>query len=198
MAKLLVVNNLSLDGVMQAPGRAEEDTRGGFANGGWALPYNDAVMAREMGKGLSQEGALLFGRRTYEDFYRVWPHRADGNPYTDVLNRTQKYVASRTLTEPLPWENSALLNGDAASCVAELKSDLEGQITVLGSGDLLRTLIGQRLVDEYVLLIYPLLLGAGRRMFPDGVYIPLELTSSVTTTTGVAIASYRDLGSRKV
>ncbi len=197
MAKLVVVNNLSLDGVMQAPGRADEDTRGGFAHGGWALPYNDEVMAREMGKGMSQEGALLFGRRTYEDFYRVWPNRADGNPYTDVLNRTQKYVASRTLKEPLSWENSTLLNGDAASFVAELKSDLEGVISVLGSGDLLQTLIGERLVDEYVLLIHPLLLGAGRRMFPDGVHVPLQLTSSVTTTTGVVIATYRDPDSRK-
>lgn len=197
MAKLVVVNNLSLDGVMQAPGRADEDTRGGFAHGGWALPYNDEVMAREMGKGMSQEGALLFGRRTYEDFYRVWPNRADGNPYTDVLNRTQKYVASRTLKEPLSWENSTLLNGDAASFVAELKSDLDGVISVLGSGDLLQTLIGERLVDEYVLLIHPLLLGAGRRMFPDGVHVPLQLTSSVTTTTGVVIATYRDPDARK-
>src|SRR5712692_3117842 len=107
MSRVVVVNNLTLDGVMQAPGRPDEALRGGFEHGGWALPYNDEVMARAMGPGMAKGGPLLFGRRTYEDFYRVWPNRKD-NPFTEVLNNTQKYVASTTLKEPLPWANSTL------------------------------------------------------------------------------------------
>src|SRR3979411_680368 len=103
---ITVTNSVSLDGVMQAPGRADEDTRGGFAHGGWARPYADEVMGAEMGKGMSRPGVLLFGRRTYEALAAFWPHQTDGNPYTQVLNNTQKYVVSTTLAEPLPWQNS--------------------------------------------------------------------------------------------
>jgi dihydrofolate reductase len=105
MGKLVVVNHVTLDGVMQAPAGPNEDTRGGFAHGGWAVAGNDEVMGRKMAEGMAKEGALLFGRRTYEQFYRVWPDRAE-NPYTETLNNTPKYVASRSLTEPLPWSNS--------------------------------------------------------------------------------------------
>ncbi len=191
MADLTVVNNLSLDGVMQAPGRTDEDTRSGFEHGGWALPYSDEVMGREMGERMGGRGALLLGRRTYQDFHGVWPNRKDGNPFTEVLNNVQKYVASRTLEEPLPWQNSTLLSGDAVASVAELKSRVDGTITVLGSRDLLQTLIRAGLVDQYLLLIHPLLLGSGSRLFPDDVYARLELLNSVTTTTGVVIATYR-------
>src|SRR5437660_5318659 len=114
MSRVVVVNNVTLDGVMQAPARSDEDRRGGFEHGGWATPYADPLMWEGS---LGGEGALLFGRRTYEDFFAVWPHRAD-NPFTDVLNRTQKYVASSTLEEPLPWANSTLLPGDVARAVA--------------------------------------------------------------------------------
>ena len=107
MRKVVATISLSLDGVMQAPGRAGEDVRGGFEFGGWAQPYHDPVMAQTMGKGMSRGAELLFGRRTYEDFYDVWPKRTD-NPYSAILNRSQKYVASRTLRDPLPWENSTL------------------------------------------------------------------------------------------
>src|SRR5687768_1288091 len=112
MRKVTALISRSLDGVMQAPGRADEDTRGGFAHGGWALPYNDPDMMEEMGKGMAEAGPLLSRRRTYEDFFAVWPGRTD-NPYTEVLNRSQKYVAMRTLGEPLPWHDSRLAQGEA-------------------------------------------------------------------------------------
>jgi dihydrofolate reductase len=189
--RIVAVENVTLDGVMQAPGRADEDTRDGFAHGGWAVPYNDEVMARAMGERMATEGALLLGRRTYQDFHGYWPKQTD-NPYTEVLNRTRKYVASTTLIEPLPWENSLLLEGDAADAVANLKAnDAERNLAVLGSGDLLGSLMARDLVDEFLLLIHPLVLGVGRRLFPDGVAAPLRLVDSVTTTTGVIIATYR-------
>src|SRR5947208_2603629 len=122
MGKLMVVNNVSLDGVMQAPGRADEDRRGGFEHGGWAIPYNDEVMGRVMGERMARStGSLLLGRRTYEQFHSYWPHQTN-NPFTEVLNRTTKYVASTTLAEPLPWQNSELLKGNAVEAVVELKA----------------------------------------------------------------------------
>jgi len=191
MRKLMVINNLSLDGVMQAPGRPDEDRRGGFAHGGWSMPYNDAVKGRTMGEGMTKAVDLLFGRRTYEDFYSVWPKRTD-NPFTPVLNQSRKYVASRTLNESLPWENSTLLEGDAGDAVARLKQEPGNDLLVMGSGDLLAALIRRNLVDEYMLLIHPLVLGTGRRMFADdGAFETLTLVNSVPTTTGVIIATYR-------
>jgi dihydrofolate reductase len=191
MRKVTVTNNISLDGVMQAPGRPDEDTRGGFQRGGWALPYNDPVIGRVMGEGMAHTGALLLGRRTYEDFAGYWPHQKD-NPFTGVLDNVQKYVASRTLTEPLPWQNSTLLHGDAAEAVATLKSETGPDIAILGSGELIQSLRRRNLIDEYVLLIHPLLLGSGRRLFPDGgPSSELRLASSVITSTGVVIAIYQ-------
>jgi dihydrofolate reductase len=188
MRKIIVTNNLTLDGVMQSPGRPDEDTRGGFKHGGWGLPYNDAVMAKAMAEGMSQEGDLLFGRRTYEDFYKVWPGRKD-NPFTEVLDRTHKYVVSTTLKEPLPWKNSSLLS--SVDDVAKLKQQPGKALGILGSGELFRSLFRRGLVDEYVLLIYPLVLGEGRRMFDnDGAFAKLRLTKSISTTTGVIIASF--------
>jgi dihydrofolate reductase len=194
MAKLVVTENITLDGVMQGPARPDEDVRGGFELGGWATPYADEVMGREMGKRMGGGGSLLLGRRTYEDFFEVWPNRK-GNPYTEALNAARKYVASRTLSEPLPWQNSTLLEGDAVDGVAALKQSGE-DLRVLGSGELVRALVGQELIDEYLLLIYPLVLGSGRRLFPDGVKLPLELKESVTTSTGVVIATYHPAESR--
>jgi dihydrofolate reductase len=191
MRKIVVTNSLTLDGVMQAPGRADEDERGGFQHGGWALGYRDAVMMEAMGKGMAEAGPMLFGRRTYQDFFKVWPGRTD-NPFTAVLDNAQKYVASRTLREPLPWQNSTLLSGDAAESVAELKKQPGKDIVVLGSGDLLQTLMRHGLVDVYVLLIHPLVLGRGRRLFGEGApRTALRLVGSVTTTTGVLIATYQ-------
>ena len=192
MGKLVVVNHMTLDGVMQAPARADEDIRGGFAHGGWATANNDEVMAatlgRRMAEGGSGRGGLLLGRRTYEDFYAVWPSRT-GDPVSDLLNRTPKYVVSRTLTEPLPWSNSFLIDGDPTEAVAELKQALAG-LTILGSGELIATLMAADLIDEYLLLIHPLVFGTGRRLFPDGVHASLRLSDSVITTKGVIIVTY--------
>jgi dihydrofolate reductase len=194
MSRVVVINNLTLDGVMQAPGRPDEDVRDGFEHGGWALPYNDEVMGRVMGERMAQGGPLLLGRRTYEDFAGFWPKQRD-NPFTEVLDNVQKYVASRTLEQPLPWSNSTLLEGDAAEAVAKLREPVGADIAVLGSGELVQSLMRHDLIDEYVLLIHPLVLGAGRRLFPqDSPFAALRLRDSVTTTTGVVIATYQPAG----
>jgi dihydrofolate reductase len=190
VSKVVVNNHVTLDGVMQGPGRPDEDPRGGFNHGGWALPHNDEVMARVMGQRMAEGGSLLLGRRTYEDFYGFWPGQKD-NPFTEVLNDVQKHVASTTLTEPLPWSNSTLLEGDAAEAVAKLKEQPGKDLVILGSGELVKSLIRRNLIDEYVLLIHPLVLGSGRRLFPDGAFTALRLVDSVTTTTGVLIATYQ-------
>jgi dihydrofolate reductase len=190
MPKLVVFTSVTLDGVMQAPGRPDEDTRDGFAHGGWAVPYMDPVMARVAAEGMAQAGPLLFGRRTYEDFHGFWPEQTD-NPFTEVLQASRKYVASTTLREPLPWANSTLLTGDAAGAVARLKREPGPDLTVLGSGELVQALRRADLVDVYVLQVHPLVLGSGRRLFPEGgPPAALRLTDSVTTTTGVVIATY--------
>jgi dihydrofolate reductase len=190
MRKIVVTNSLTLDGVMQAPGRPDEDQRGGFEHGGWAMAYKDPVMMQAMGEGMGQGADLLFGRRTYEDFFAVWPGRKN-NPFTAVLDNSQKYVASRTWRGPLPWQNSTLLSGDVPEIVAHLKEQPGKDIVVLGSGDLLQTLMRHRLVDLYVLLIHPLVLGRGRRLFGDDAQrAALRLVKSVTTTTGVVIGTY--------
>jgi dihydrofolate reductase len=190
MSNVVVINHLTLDGVMQAPGRPDEDRRGGFEHGGWSPPYGDEVMGRVMGAGMATSGALLLGRRTYEDFASYWPNQGD-NPFTAVLNASQKYVASRTLEEPLPWSNSTLLKGDVADAVAALKEQSGKDLVVLGSGELVRTLARHNLVDRYLLTIHPLVLGSGRRLFADGgAPAALRLVDTVTTTTGVIIATY--------
>jgi dihydrofolate reductase len=190
MSDVTMFTSLTLDGVMQAPGRPDEDRRGGFAHGGWAQPYNDPVMASVAAEGMANSGSLLLGRRTYEDFYSFWPHQTD-NPFTEVLDNAQKYVASTTLAEPLPWRNSTLLEGDAAEAVAGLKQQPGKDLVVLGSGELARSLMRRDLVDRYVLLIHPLVLGSGRRLFTDGgTFAALRLVHARTTTTGVVIATY--------
>lgn len=190
MRKIVAVISLSLDGVMQAPGRKDEDTRGGFEHGGWAGPYFDPVAMRTMGEGMAAGGPMLFGRRTYEDFFKVWPGRTD-NPFSKVLDEGEKLVASRTLVEPLPWQNSTLLAGEAAQTVGRLKQQPGKDVVVLGSGELLRTLFASGLVDQLVLSIHPLVLGRGRRLFADGASrAALRLVRSVPTTTGVLIATY--------
>jgi dihydrofolate reductase len=186
-----VFTSLTLDGVMQAPGRPDEDRRGGFEHGGWAQPYNDPVMASVAAEGMANGGALLLGRRTYEDFFSFWPNQTD-NPFTAVLDNTQKYVASRTLQEPLPWRNSTLLEGDAAEAVARLKQQPGKDMVVLGSGELVQSLLRRDLVDQFMLLIHPLVLGSGRRLFGDGgAPAALRLADTKTTTTGVVIATYQ-------
>jgi dihydrofolate reductase len=183
MGKVVLVEHLSLDGVVQGPAAVDEDTRGGFARGGWAVAGNDEVMGAVLGKGMGGEGALLFGRRTYEQFHGYWPRQTDGNPFTDVLNRTRKYVVSRTLREPLSWENSVLV-GDVGDV-----NGIDDPLTVLGSGVLARELMRRGFIDEWLLMVHPVVLGTGRRLF-DGVEADLRLVESVTTTTGVVIVRY--------
>lgn len=192
MSRVVVNNSVTLDGVMQAPGRPDEDPRGGFEHGGWAAPYFDSVMADLAGEGIGRGGALLFGRRTYEDFAAFWPNQSEDNPFTTVLNNFQKYVASTTLKEPLSWSNSTLLKGDATESVARLKEQPGEDLVILGSGVLIQSLMRRNLIDEYVLLIHPLVLGSGRRLFTDdGSFAALRLVDTKTTTSGVVIATYQ-------
>ncbi len=188
MGKLVVLMHLTLDGVMQAPGRPDEDPRDGFTHGGWAAPRGATIDMASLGMGETE--ALLFGRRTYEDFYAFWPHQAD-NPYTGMLNAMQKYVASTTLREPLPWQHSTLISGDVAEAVAGLKAQLAGNLLIMGSGVLLQSLMRHNLVDRYALLIHPLVLGAGRRLFETGgPPAELQLIGATTTASGVIAATY--------
>ncbi|MDT7790211.1 MAG: hypothetical protein QOF58_8630, partial [Pseudonocardiales bacterium] len=176
---------MTLDGVVQSPGRADEDTGGGFAHGGWAAAYSDEVLAAEMGKGMAHTGAMLFGRRTWRDFITAWASATDGNPFTAHMNAATKYVVSRSLTDASAWENSVLLRGidDVAA--------LDGSLSIVGSASLVRSLHAAGMVDHCTLVIHPLTLGSGARLF-DGP-APLtefSLTGSVTTTKGVIVAHY--------
>jgi dihydrofolate reductase len=192
MSRIIAINHVTIDGVMQAPGRPDEDRRGGFQYGGWAQAGNDAVMGQVLGERVARGGALLFGRRTYEDFAAFWPNQPEPNPFTAVLNNIQKYVVSQTLEEPLPWGASTLLKGDAAEAVSRLKEQSEQDIAIMGSGELIQSLAPHNLIDEYLLMIHPLILGTGRRLFPDGTsFAALRLVNSVPTTTGVIIATYQ-------
>ena len=192
MARINATMSISLDGVIQAPGRSDEDTRDGFERGGWAVPYGDDVMMQKMGEGMSGASAMLFGRRTYSDFAGYWPHQTDGNPYTEALNRRDKYVASSTLSEPLPWENSILLSGDVPAAVTALKQQQGKDVVILGSGQLIRSLMAHNLIDEFLLMIHPVVLGSGQRLFADGgAPAAFALVDSTATTTGVVIATYR-------
>ncbi len=192
--RLVVIDFMSLDGVVQAPGGSEEDTDGGFAHGGWSMPFfDDATMGVAIGEEMENTDALLFGRRTWEGMAAAWPERA-GDPYADQMNSTEKYVASRSLTQNdmARWDNSRLLpSGDVAGAVAALKAKDGGDIQVWGSSQLVRFLVTEDLVDEYRLMIEPILLGGGKRIFPDdGVARSLTLQSVTPASTGVIIASY--------
>jgi dihydrofolate reductase len=189
--KITVTNHMTLDGVMQAPAGADEDRAGGFQHGGWAADDNDAVMGEEMARGMARRGALLLGRRTYEHFFSFWPKQTN-NPFTAVLNDTQKYVASHTLKDPLPWQNSTLLSGDAAEAVARMKANGGPDLAVLGSGELIESLMTRNLVDELLVMIHPVVLGKGKRLFREGgPYAALRLIDSKVTTKGVVMATYR-------
>ena len=191
MSRIVAFIHLTLDGVMQGPARSDEDTRNGFRHGGWATGYDDPVMGRAVGESMGNTGAILLGRRTYQDFYNVWPKRTD-NPFTPVLNNTLKYVASRTLAEPLPWMNSKLLPGNAEDSVAALRQQPGKDIVILGSGALVQSLLRRSLVDELMLTIHPIILGSGRRLFADDdTFAKLELLQATPTTKGVIVARYQ-------
>lgn len=182
---------VTLDGVVQGLGRPDEDTRDGFRYGGWGPRYNDEVMGRELGKGMAQPGDMLFGRRTWQDFVTAWGRATDGNPFTAHMNAATKYVVSRTLPGVDAWQNSILLRGDAVDTVAELKAQPGNDLSINGSASLVRSLHAAGLIDHYTLLIHPLTLGSGARLF-DGPApaTDFELTGSVTTSKGVIIAHY--------
>ena len=192
--QIILSDFMSLDGVVQAPGGREEDTDGGFAHGGWSHPYFDEqAMGAAIGDVMASTEALLFGRRTWQTMAAAWPGRA-GDPFADQMNAIAKYVASRTLTEDdLTWSNSNLLPGDdAIGAIRELRERDGGGIQVMGSASLAAQLVEHDLVDEYRLMIEPILLGGGKRVFPeDGQARPLELVSTATASTGVLICTYR-------
>ena len=194
MRRIVVSDFISLDGVVQAPGAREEDPDGGFEHGGWSMRYFDAAtMGSAIDELLGQTEALLFGRRTWQVMAGAWPGRA-GDPFADRMNEIIKYVASRTLSEDdLSWTNSHLLPADdAIGAVRELKAADGGDIQIMGSASLVRQLIESDLVDEYRLMIEPVILGGGKRLFPeDGVMRGLELVDTILSSTGVHICTYR-------
>jgi len=190
----IVVNEfMSLDGVVQAPGGAEEDTEGGFAHGGWSMPYFDPeVMGSIIGQEMDAADALLFGRRTWQGMAAAWPERA-GDPYADQINAIKKYVVSGTLTQAdLTWNNTTLLSpDDPVADIAALRRQNGGDVLIWGSVSLVKTLLVEELVDELNLMIEPILLGGGKRVFPeDGAARPLQLIRCTTASTGVQICTY--------
>lgn len=188
MGKVIVMNGVTLDGVMQSPARPDEDTRGGFAHGGWAVPYSDAATVAKMGERMGEDRAWLFGRRTYEDLLAIW--NARGGPFKDALNNAEKYVASSNPKARLEWPNSTLLHGDVPAAVTKLKESRDTNLVIMGSGVLIGSLMAADVIDEYLLTIAPLVLGTGRRLFNGGAPAPLRLLESSATSTGVLIAVY--------
>jgi dihydrofolate reductase len=191
--RVVVTEFMSLDGVVQAPGGAEEDVDGAFAHGGWSGPYFDPeVMGTAIGEGMNTAEALLYGRRTWQGMAAAWPDRA-GDPYADQMNAIKKYVASRTLTQDdMTWNTTLLSADNAIGDIAELRAQDGGDLVIWGSASLVTALLAQGLVDELNLMIEPILLGGGKRIFPeDGTARPLELVKTVTAGTGVQICTYR-------
>ena len=195
--RIILSDFMSLDGVVQAPGGKKEDTDGGFEHGGWSMRFFDAeAMGPVFDEAIQTTEALLFGRRTWQTMASAWPRRA-GDPFADRMNEMPKYVASRTLkAEDLDWTNSSLLPGDdAIGAIRDLRSGDGGDIQVMGSSSLAAQLVSNDLVDEYRLMLEPILLGGGKRIFPqDGRARRLELVSTKPTSTGVLICTYRPAG----
>ena len=192
--KLVVTTFLTLDGVMQAPGGPEEDPSGDFSLGGWGVTQWDDVMVEHMGEGMwgSKSFDLVLGRKTYEIFAAHWPYSDE--PGAELLNSATKYVASTTL-DSVDWTNSQLLEGDVPTAVAQLKEEDGPELQVHGSANFIQTLLEHDLVDEFRLMIFPVVVGKGKRLFGDGT-VPggLKLTDSKTSTTGVVIATYQRAG----
>ncbi|MGH3438931.1 MAG: dihydrofolate reductase family protein [Sciscionella sp.] len=190
--RVLVVNHISLDGGLQGPGSPDEDTRDSFRHGGWAQHANDPVMGTAIGERMGPEFSWLFGRRSYEDMLTHWNQA--GGPFKDGLNRAMKYVASSSPDTELSWPNSTLLSGDVPAKVAALREQEGGNLVIMGSGQLVRSLLPHRLIDELFLMIHPLVLGSGYRLFgPDDEPHSLRLLDCTTTSTGVLMATYQQV-----
>jgi len=189
--RVLVVNHVTLDGVLQGPGRPDEDTRHGFRQGGWAQQgAEDPAIGAALGERMGHEFSWLFGRRSYEDMLGHW--NEVGGPFKDGLNQTTKYVASSNRQADLPWPNSRLLYGDVPAAVAGLRELPGGNLVIMGSGHLIRSLLPHGLVDEMFLMIHPVVLGSGQRLFgPADDRLSLTLVDSAATSTGVIMATYR-------
>jgi dihydrofolate reductase len=196
MRKVIVQEWVSLDGVVQAPGSPNEDKSGGFRHGGWHLRFFDDMSRNWVVANLTEAGGYLFGRRTYENFAGHWPNAsAEEQVLAQPLNTKPKYVASTTLSEPLAWQNSTLLKGDVSAAVSALKQKDGGNLLVIGSPKLLQSLIDHDLVDEFRLMIDPIVVGGGKRVFGnDGVLRQLRLVDSRVTTTGALLATYAPAG----
>jgi dihydrofolate reductase len=191
MRKLVVSEFLTLDGVMQSPGYPDEDPSGGFEHGGWQMPLMDDVAGAEIMEGMAATDALLLGRITYEIFAGYWPSAAVDDPMAKTINSFTKYVVSTTLREPLDWKDSHVIAGDVPGEVVKLKQESGKDLQVIGSGNLAQTLMRHDLVDEYRLMIYPLVLGTGKRLFREGTpKSQLRLSDSKTSSNGVLIATY--------
>jgi dihydrofolate reductase len=193
MRKVIVNEFMTLDGVVQAPGGPDEDPSGGFKHGGWHMSYMDEVAQKEVLEGINEAGGFLLGRRTYEIFAAYWPNAPEEEQViAEPLNTKPKYVASTTLSEPLEWQNSTVLQGDVAEAVPALKQqDDGGDLHVIGSSELVRELIAKDLVDELRVMIDPLVVGGGKRVFnDDGALRPWRLVDSQVTTTGAILATY--------
>jgi dihydrofolate reductase len=192
LRKVIADEWMTLDGVIQAPGQQDEDTTGGFQHGGWHVGYFDDIAQRRVVDSVVKAGGFLLGRRTYEIFAAHWPNASEEEQIlAEPLNTKPKYVASRTLAEPLAWQNSTVLQGDVAEAVATLKQEDGQDLHVIGSSELVQTLVAHDLVDEFRVMIDPLVVGGGKRLFrDDGALRPLRLVDSQVTTTGVIIATY--------
>ena len=194
MRKLVVSEFLTLDGVMQGPGDPNEDRSGGFDQGGWQLAFFDDVLGRTLLEGFANAGGFLLGRRTYDIFAAYWPNQPAEDPVAGPLNSLPKYVVSTSLQEPLAWQNSSLISGNVADEIASLKDQPGKEIQVIGSGELVQTLNRDGLVDEYRLMIHPIVLGNGKRLFREaGTPARMRLADSKTTTTGVLILTYEPM-----
>ena len=189
--RVLVVNHITLDGVLQGPGRPDEDTRHGFRQGGWAeQAAGDPAIGVALGERMGDGFSWLFGRRSYDDMLGHW--NEVGGPFKDGLNNATKYVASSSPDTELPWPNSTLLSGDVPAEVAALREQPGGNLVIMGSGHLIRSLLPHGLVDELFLMIHPIVLGSGQRLFgPADDRLPLTLVDSAATSTGLILATYR-------
>ncbi|GAB3042948.1 dihydrofolate reductase family protein [Parafrigoribacterium mesophilum] len=190
MATISATESITLDGVVQAPGRPDEDTRGGFRHGGWGSPYSDKVAMDFVGEEMSKPGAMLFGRRTYDDVLDYWSTTTEPNPFSELLINVPKFVVSHAADTVLSFPNSTLLPGDATETVPRVSADVDGNLSIIGSGELVRSLQAAGLIDEYILQIHPLILGSGTKLFSAGNRAELTLGRSVTTSTGVFIGKY--------